>query len=71
MSDEEFLRLTQEFGIKKEYNYGKAWYGEAIVFLLNGNNGAIFRNDNGFRSIIRTQVKHSTEPKDSHNTDTA
>lgn len=50
LKDSEFSRLVKTFGIKKEYNYGKSWYGEARVFLLNGNNGAIFRNDNGFTS---------------------
>ena len=39
--------LVEKYGVKKEYHYGKSWYGEATVYLFNGNNGAIYSNDNG------------------------
>lgn len=39
--------LVEKYGVKKEYHYGNSWYGEATVYLFNGNNGAIYSNDNG------------------------
>ncbi len=50
LSDDEFNGLCVKYGVKKTYNYGKSWYGQAKVLLLNGNNGAIYQNENGFAS---------------------
>lgn len=57
LKDSEFSRLISEFGVKKEYNYGKSYYGQATVWLLNGSNGAIFRNDNGFTSYHKNATE--------------
>lgn len=47
LTDDEIQGICTKYGVKKTYNYGKSWYGEAKVMLLNGNNGAIYSNDNG------------------------
>jgi hypothetical protein len=49
LTDDEFQGICTKYGVKKVYNYGKSWYGEAKVFLLN-KNGAIYTNENGFSS---------------------